>query len=74
MISLLDSKQYFYLIMKDNTPYRITLNPHKAIKGARVLAIQEPDSTISIYRNLIATTAKCELLIKDIKSYKNESN
>lgn len=66
---LSDSKQYFYLITKDGEPYRISLNPHKAIKDARTLATKNPDSVISIYRNLIATTAECELLITNVKSY-----
>lgn len=69
--SLSDSKQYFYLIMKDGEPYRINLNPHKILRDARALVTVEPEAKVSIYRNLIATTSKCELLIKDIKAYEN---
>lgn len=69
--SLSNSKQYFYLIMKDGEPYRINLNPHKILRDARALVTVEPKAKVSIYRNLIATTSKCELLIKDIKAYEN---
>lgn len=68
--SLLDSKQYFYLIMKDGEPYRINLNPHKILRDARALATTEPEAKVSIYRNLIATTSKCELVIDNVKAYK----
>lgn len=68
--SLSDQKQYFYLIMKDGEPYRINLNPHKILRDARALATTEPEAKVSIYRNLIATTSKCELLIENIKAYK----
>lgn len=68
--SLSDQKQYFYLIMKDGEPYRINLNPHKILRDARALATVEPEAKVSIYRNLIATTSKCELLIENIKAYK----
>ena len=69
--SLSNSKQYFYLIMKDGEPYRINLNPHKILRDARAIVTTEPEAKVSIYRNLIATTSKCELLIKDIKAYEN---
>ena len=68
--SLANQKQYFYLIMKDGEPYRINLNPHKILRDARAIVTAEPEAKVSIYRNLIATTSKCELVIDNIKSYK----
>lgn len=68
--SLSDQKQYFYLIMKDGEPYRINLNPHKILRDARAIVTTEPEAKVSIYRNLIATTSKCELVINNIKPYK----
>ena len=70
--SLSNQKQYFYLIMKDGEPYRINLNPHKILRDARAIVTTEPEAKVSIYRNLIATTSKCELVIDNIKPYKNE--
>ena len=67
---LSNQKQYFYLIVKDGEPYRINLNPHKILKDARVLAIMEPEAKVSIYRNLIGTTSKCELVIDNVQAYK----
>ena len=68
--SLPNQKQYFYLIMKDGEPYRINLNPHKILRDARAIVTTEPEAKVSIYRNLIATTSKCELVIDNIKPYK----
>ena len=68
--SLSDQRQYFYLIMKDGEPYRINLNPHRILRTARAIVTTEPEAKVSIYRNPIATTAKCELVINNVKPYK----
>lgn len=67
--SLSDQKQYFYLIMKDGEPYRINLNPHKILRDARAIVTTEPEAKVSIYRNLVGTTSKCELVIDNVKAY-----
>ena len=68
--SLSNQKQYFYLIMKDGEPYRINLNPYKILRDARIIATLEPEAKVSIYRNLVGTTSKCELVIDNVKAYK----
>lgn len=57
--------QYFYLIMSENVPVKISLQEREAIKFGRVLA-KEKES--SLYRQAITKTGKPEF-VKSLEPY-----
>lgn len=58
--------QYFYLIMSEGKPEKITLQEHKAVKFGRALAKKQ---SCSLYRQSILETGKPEF-VKDLEPYK----
>lgn len=57
--------QYFYLIMSEGKPAKVTLQEHKAIKFGRTLAKKQ---SCSLYRQPILETGKPEF-VKNLKPY-----
>lgn len=57
-----DDVQYFYLVMVDKNPVKITLQKKKAVKFGRAYLTQHPESTAFLYKQSILETATIQLV------------
>lgn len=57
-----DDVQYFYLVMVDGNPVKITLQKKKAVKFGRAYLTQHPESTAFLYKQPILKTATIQLV------------
>lgn len=57
-----DDIQYFYLVMVDGNPVKITLQKKKAVKFGRAYLTQHPESTAFLYKQSILETATIQLV------------
>lgn len=58
--------QYFYLIMSENVPVKISLQEREAIKFGRTLAKEK--EKVGLYRQSITKTGKPEF-VKNLEPY-----
>lgn len=57
-----DDIQYFYLVVVDGNPVKITLQKKKAVKFGRAYLTQHPESTAFLYKQPILETATIQLV------------
>lgn len=57
-----DDVQYFYLVVVDRNPVKITLQKKKAVKFGRAYLTQHPESTAFLYKQPILETATIQLV------------